>query len=310
MLKSILTTSLTIIIATLQPIMAFEMNAHVYPYENGLKIVPGTYTTTGNPLLYSYSQETDGQNFKYKYSLYNDDFTSVCESFEMSFESGYPDNKPSTYPPYYYVTDLRDPKPHDILVYFTQTLFNSDENYEFIIPIYGNTTAEMYGNICYPKIGFKIVSSNGDILASVYFPDGWQIVYFTLDPVVIVSQTTIAIQISVYSESEPSEKQLLLYTIDRSELGGTIQPKLTNSFTGVSPTLVTNNEPINIELGDIDTNCRIDIFNANGAIVYSTTVTSGTSHITVPTYTLPRGVNIVHISDGNSINKSTKVVVR
>lgn len=215
-------------------------------------------------------------------------------------------------------TNLTDSNPIEKLLYFTQTLFNSDEHYEYIVPMHESQPIEiLYEGTIYPIYGFKIVSTNGNVLATVEYPDDLRQsanFSFTTVPDIYVSENNIVIVMSTIKKSDITSSApnptYLAYTIDRSELGGTIQPKLTNSFTGVSPTLVTNNEPINIELGDIDTNCRIDIFNANGAIVYSTTVTSGTSHITVPTYTLPRGVNIVHISDGNSINKSTKVVVR
>lgn len=213
-------------------------------------------------------------------------------------------------------TNLTDSNPHTKSLHFTQTLFNSDEHYEYIVPMHESQPIEIsYEDPIYPIYGFKIVSTNGNILASVEYPDDLrQSANFSTVPDIYVSENNIVIVMSTIKKSDISSytpmRTYLAYTIDRSELGSTIQPKLTNRISGVSPTLITNNEPINIELGDIDTNCRIDIFNTNGAIVYSTTVTSGTSHITVPTYTLPRGVNIVHISDGNSINKSTKVVVR
>ena len=214
-------------------------------------------------------------------------------------------------------TNLTDSNPHTKILHFTQTLFNSDEHYEYIVPMHESQPIEIpYEGPIYPIYGFKIVSTNGNVLASVEYPDDLrQSANFSTVPDIYVSENNIVIVMSTIKKSDISSsytpmRTYLAYTIDRSELGSTIQPKLTNRISGVSPTLITNNEPINIELGDIDTNCRIDIFNTNGAIVYSTTVTSGTSHITVPTYTLPRGVNIVHISDGNSINKSTKVVVR
>lgn len=213
-------------------------------------------------------------------------------------------------------TNLTDSNPHTKSLHFTQTLFNSDEHYEYIVPMHESQPIEIpYEDPIYPIYGFKIVSTNGNVLASVEYPDDLrQSANFSTVPDIYVSENNIVIVMSTIKKSDISSytpiPTYLAYNIDRSELGSTIQPKLTNRISGVSPTLITNNEPINIELGDIDTNCRIDIFNTNGAIVYSTTVTSGTSHITVPTYTLPRGVNIVHISDGNSINKSTKVVVR
>lgn len=215
-------------------------------------------------------------------------------------------------------TNLTDSNPHTKSLHFTQTLFNSDEHYEYIVPMHESQPIEIpYEDPIYPIYGFKIVSTNGNVLASVEYPDDLRQsanFSYTTVPDIYVSENNIVIVMSTIKKSDISSytpmPTYLAYNIDRSELGSTIQPKLTNRISGVSPTLITNNEPINIELGDIDTNCRIDIFNTNGAIVYSTTVTSGTSHITVPTYTLPRGVNIVHISDGNSINKSTKVVVR
>lgn len=215
-------------------------------------------------------------------------------------------------------TNLTDSNPHTKSLHFTQTLFNSDEHYEYIVPMHESQPIEIpYEDPIYPIYGFKIVSTNGNVLASVEYPDDLRQsanFSYTTVPDIYVSENNIVIVMSTIKKSDISSytpmPTYLAYNIDRSELGSTIQPKLTNRISGVSPTLITNNEPINIELGDIDTNCRIDIFNTNGAIVYSTTVTSGTSHITLPTYTLPRGVNIVHISDGNSINKSTKVVVR
>lgn len=73
-----------------------------------------------------------------------------------------PKNIDSTPNIYYYIYDLTDGKNcSETTVHFTQTLFNSDNDYEFLVPIYGSETIEYMMTTIYKTIGYKIVNTKG-----------------------------------------------------------------------------------------------------------------------------------------------------
>lgn len=103
-----------------------------------------------------------------------------------------------------YFMDLNQPYESDFGFYFSQRLFNSDDKYEYIVPI---TDADDY------TIGFKVVSE-GTVLQSINFPEGIRSSY-RLYPNIIKIGTKLYLEIEdVYDSNRDYYK--LLYKIDRA----------------------------------------------------------------------------------------------
>lgn len=166
----------------------------------------------------------------------------------------------------------------------------------------------------YKAIGYKIVNTKGDTIYTFLFPEkqynegiyGDTRVYVFSDKIVLVFNTKEDNSTQAYDYTYHT----LAYAIDRNGTGANKNVKLASDRIVVAPTLLTNREPVNVELGYQEHPCSITVFSATGAMVYNTMAPAGTDLITIPANTLPHGMNIVHITDGKSINQSTKLIIR
>lgn len=270
--------------------------------------VPGVYMASGETQVYLKSENS--ATGLYTLTLLNHDFTNkdvIQFQAPMNF---------STSPNIYYdIYDMTEGRCWgEASVEFTQTLFNSDNDYEFLVPIYSSEAIDDYGRIVYKTIGYKIVNTKGETLYTFLFPEkqydngglGSPNVYVFSDKIVLEFHT---------NEDDPTQEynytyHTLAYAIDRNGYGANKNVTLTSDRIVVSPTLLTNREPVNVQLANTQNPCSITVFSAAGAMVYNTTAPAGTDLITIPANTLPHGMNIVHITDGKSINQSTKLIIR
>lgn len=270
--------------------------------------VPGVYMASGETQVYIKDENTD--TGLYTLTLLNHDFTNkdvIQFQAPMNFVSS-----PSIHSYIYDMTEGR--QWGEASVEFTQTLFNSDNDYEFIVPIYGSETFEYtIGWTLYKTIGYKVVNTKGETLYTFLFPEkqynegmGTAKVHVFSDKIVLEFATREDNSTQAYDYTYHT----LAYAIDRNSYGANKNVTLTSDRIVVSPTLLTNREPVNVQLENTQNPCSITVFSGAGAMVYNTTAPAGTDLITIPANTLPHGMNIVHITDGKSINQSTKLIIR
>ena len=270
-------------------------------------VLPGAYMANGETVFYYGGENTD--TGLWTFDILNNDAT-IREKIQFQAPMNL-NNSPNIY---YDINDLTDGKNcSETSVHFTQTLFNSDNDYEFLVPIYGSETIESMMNTMYKTIGYKIVNTKGSELYTFLFPEkqytditGAENVYVFSDKIVFIFNA---------KEDDPTQVyggiyHTLAYVIDRNGIGANKNVKLASDRIVVAPTLLTNREPVNVELGYQEHPCSITVFSAAGAMVYNTMAPAGTDLITIPANTLPHGMNIVHITDGKSINQSTKLIIR
>lgn len=256
-----------------------------------------------------YLKEENTDTGLYTYTFLNNDFTNKDV---IQFQA--PMNNSQSPYIWYNIYDLTDGKNcRETTVHFTQTLFNSDKDYEFLVPIYGSETIEFMMTSIYKTIGYKIVNTKGVELYTFLFPEkqytgitGGDHVYVFSDKIVFVFNTKEDNSTQAYDYTYHT----LAYAIDRNGTGANKNVKLASDRIVVAPTLLTNREPVNVELGHQEHPCSITVFSATGAMVYNTMAPAGTDLITIPANTLPHGMNIVHITDGKSINQSSKLIIR
>lgn len=271
-----------------------------------LNNVPGIYMASGETQVYLKDENTD--TGLYTLTLLNHDFTNkdvIQFQAPMNF---------STSPNIFYnIYDMTEGRCWgEATVEFTQTLFNSDNDYEFLVPIYGSETINFITDNIYKTIGYKIVNTKGETIYTFLFPEkqyndhGSTSVYVFSDKIVLEFDTKEDNSTQAYDYTYHT----LAYAIDRNSYGANKNVTLTSDRIVVSPTLLTNREPVNVQLANTQNPCSITVFSAAGAMVYNTTAPAGINLITIPANTLPHGMNIVHITDGKSINQSTKLIIR
>lgn len=152
--------------------------------------VPGIYMADGETQIYLKEENTD--TGLYTYTFLNNDFTNKDV---IQFQA--PMNNSQLPYIWYNIYDLTDGKNcSETTVHFTQTLFNSDKDYEFLVPIYGSETIEFMMTSIYKTIGYKIVNTKGVELYTFLFPEkqytgitGAENVYVFSDKIVFVFNT-------------------------------------------------------------------------------------------------------------------------
>ena len=270
--------------------------------------VPGIYMASGETQVYLKDENTD--TGLYTLTLLNHDFT---DKDVIQFQA--PMNFSTSPNIFYYIYDMTEGKCWgEASVEFTQTLFNSDNDYEFVVPTYSSETTEYAMSTLYKTIGYKVVNTKGETLYTFLFPEkqyndgmmGSVRFYVFPDKIVLICTTREDDSTQEYNYTYHT----LAYAIDRNGYSANKNVTLTSDRIVVSPTLLTNREPVNVQLANTQNPCSITVFSAAGAMVYNTTAPAGTDLITIPANTLPHGMNIVHITDGKSINQSTKLIIR
>lgn len=202
---------------------------------------------------------------------------------------------------------------NDWNVYVTQTLFNTDSNYEYISPIrilMENNEEEEHWKSEHQYViatGFNIISEDGTILNSIKFPDGYQSRYDTPDIYCFSLDGKNYLETVVMDENH--NYYYLLYAIDSSNnsvksVGAPIKVK-------VHPTAPQRGESVNVDLSEeLTQGAIINVTSASGNVVMTQKVAAGTNRATIDTSSLQRGMYIVTVNNGKATRENTKIIIR
>lgn len=196
----------------------------------------------------------------------------------------------------------------------TQTLFNTDAAYEWIIPVY-TTVSVRYGND-YEQVsgkvvrrsGFRVVSETGDEIATVRYPSGY---YGPADAsgYELLMMGDRYYLMAPVTNADGSEEYEIAYEVTRNESG--------LAMTGVPmrvkvyPTAPRQGTPVEVELGETSgERCSVSVVSMTGRTVMTTSVQGGTTHTAIDTSAMPQGVYIVTVTDARGTRDATKIVVR
>lgn len=199
-------------------------------------------------------------------------------------------------------------------VELSQTLFNTDAQFEWVIPVYSAYDCS-YENE-YEKVegkklgvsGYKVVSENGSTIASFDLPAGYSQRYEDLYLYEIGSKNYIIVCCST-DPQDYSNEEYVVYEIDAasSSVRQIAEPRKVR----VSPTAPRRGTSVNVEFGTpAGDDCKVVVTSVNGRTVLSRNIAPGTTATAVDTDRFEAGMYIVTVTDGRSSREATKIIIR
>lgn len=266
--------------------------------------------------IYKLSKETSGLNeLYYSYNLtYTDNWTETKTD--------------NTFPTSSWVTPLSlrfvsknfshgsADKGGDNII--SQNLFNADDAYEYIMPIYTTglqttfeqkdyATGEVYQiteNYGPRVTGYNIKSENGNTLATISFDEDW----YGANRTVYELGTKRYLVVSLYMWN-PSERKSIIYSIDGQNSTGIRQIGVVKNSLRVSPTIADRSQMITVEIDNSDNKPHeVRIVNAAGQTLKSIPVPAGQNSVQVSAAELTQGMNIVNVNGTQGGN--CKIIVK
>ncbi|MBQ9312685.1 MAG: hypothetical protein IJ213_06520 [Bacteroidales bacterium] len=200
----------------------------------------------------------------------------------------------------------------------TQTLFNDDETFEFIMPglpvTLRDTTFE--GNTAFSCSyvrfsGYDIKNATGDIIATLTCDAN----YCVLEREDIALYKMNGNYYIVFTEKvmdnvvEEFEYKTVVYKIERDNNTQSISRVDVDMPLFIRPTLADRSEQIIIDFGENTDAKEVSIVSANGQILKRILVRQGEKQITIPANELNRGTNIISARSQNK-KGAKKVIVK
>ena len=209
----------------------------------------------------------------------------------------------------------------------TQTLFNSDDKYEYLyFPHelseeydYVDPTPDYYesGTYTEEKIfyqyslykSFNVMSEDGAILQTVTFPNGFQMADYLDAQVIQLSE-----EFYILCQGEMNDyTTLLIYKINRSSVGASVEQVCAPIKVGAFPSVANRNQMITIQLsgdnaGNNQTN--LQVVDMQGKVMNQQTIPAGQTSTTIPAHRLSNGMNLIKITQGSKTIGTEKVIVK
>lgn len=211
----------------------------------------------------------------------------------------------------------------------TQTLFNSDNKYEYLyFPHelteeytydYNEPTTDHYesGTYTEDKIfyqyplykSFNIMSEDGTILQTVTFPNGFEMIEYVTAQII-----QLAGEFYILCQGEMNDNAtLLIYKINRSSVGASVEQVCAPIKVGAFPSIANRNQMITIQLsGDNAGNSRtnLQVVDMQGKVLNQQTIPAGQTSTTIPAHRLSNGMNLIKITQGSKTIGTEKVIIK
>lgn len=265
---------------------------------------------------YFFAYSSDGKLFSQNKSyIIIRSYTGEWE--ETKEEYGYYDD----YPENIHIMNYNESPDYEEGITLTQTLFNNDDAYEYIMPVLtieANNTQEEdrdgdgetdYIRTYYaPRANaFKVVSDNGNTLQTVNMPTG-----LSFGAIYLLNINDEQYLLCHASKKEDyRDSYSIFYTIGNNGGSTQIQQVGEPMRTRVHPTVAGRNETITVELdGNGNGEKEIFVSNAAGQTVYKSKVAAGQKQVLINASGLSRGMNIISVRGGKGKTNSNKVIVK
>lgn len=186
----------------------------------------------------------------------------------------------------------------------TQKLFNDDDAYEYIVPIFTYKTVEYYEGACIngmyaAKIaevgdfvtGFKIMNDKGETLQT--FNSSWHNMY-----AYILGE-------NIYVTPDNGK----YYRVNKSG-SSTLAEVSMPSGVSISPRVAQSSTPVNITATESDSDRTIKVISANGSVMTTTKIPAGSTSATINTSRFRSGTYIVLVSEGDKMVENCKIIIR
>ncbi len=201
----------------------------------------------------------------------------------------------------------------DSKIYISQILFNKDEVYEYVRPIYEEkVTSEEYDRDGDGEVdqiytyfdplyaGFEIVNESGEVLQSIRFDSSK---FYVLHQLIKINDKHYWV---AYDDSDTDEREHEWYVFTPGFETGLKKVQLPAGLS-VMPSLAKRHQSITIETDDVSKNREVNIVDASGKSVWRQILPAGQKSIRVNATKLSKGLNVVNV-DGEK-EKSVKVIV-
>lgn len=199
----------------------------------------------------------------------------------------------------------------DFSVKLTQTLFNNDDKWEYVVPVFETQTSygggmdilgeengkELVAGYYYEEdvqTGCKVVSEDGQTLFTL---TGELYIYLMLNGKRCVVMDNYDNFLST------------LYEIN-SESTGLTKVAEQRGAMRVRPSVIGRNSTLTIQLGETDRDGELSITNANGQLIRQTKVEKGTDQVELNSGNLPQGLYQVTLRQQGQTKGSHKFIVR
>lgn len=195
----------------------------------------------------------------------------------------------------------------------TQTLFNDDDAYEYIVPVYEQEIRELkeenrivkhYQSLAIK--GFSVKTESGSTLQTIEFENGLRAshLYYNVISLLLVGDERYLS--CLVKDPESGMPYTILYRIAKNSSG--IRQMGAPHKTRVYPTVVKAGEYVTVDAGDSE--AAFAAHSSNGQILYSGSIAEGEGATRIPVSAMARGVNIVTVSTPGNAAESTKVIVK
>ncbi len=230
---------------------------------------------------------------------------------------GDPQTETSTYYPEVVELYPRSEKSKDIDdIVVSQTLFNSDAAYEWIMPIF-ETVEVSYSNE-YEQVsgtevkctGISVVSENGATLASVKFPAGYY--SDSLNPDIDLYDIDDTTFLVVYLRKDDNSAEDNCYVVyELTDGGSSLKMVGTPMSVGVRPRAPRIGENVTVSLGEpAGKDCFVEVVSSTGRTVLRRKMTAGDTSTSINTADFNKGIYIVTVNGQGNAREAAKIIVR
>lgn len=199
----------------------------------------------------------------------------------------------------------------------TQTFFNNDSKFEFIVPKYELKDFQ-YETETYRRGGqdlcitaFDIKSQDGATLMTLTIPDEYLTgISNNVDAIIIEDKKYLIVDFHTEGSTEYGEGAKLVYDIDGTS-GVKAPAMVMKGSLNVHPTLPRRGETVTVDLGAAaQPGCRIAITATNGRNALNLQAKAGETSVNIPTSSLSSGMYIVTVNNGTSSTEAAKIIIR
>ena len=203
---------------------------------------------------------------------------------------------PTDYPESIWVYDYNN-NSDDFEITLTQTLFNDDEKFEYILLQEDNENRSYYKSL-------QVISEDGTILQTLEFPNK---VYGGIVKLVIIGK----IRYLAFGEYEGEDDFycLNMYKINKSADPSKVSIATAPMRVSVSPRMASRNQDINV-VAEGNGVREVIVTNAAGQVVYSTKVAAGETNVKISSRRLSSGLNVVSVKGADGKEENCKVIVK
>lgn len=229
----------------------------------------------------------DGDDDTYAYTIFDAKFNQIAKITTPQY--GY-----DVYPTEIDICSEYSPVDAGELI-ITQTLFNNDELYEWVIPVYGENGCK----------GFKVMSQSGAVVANVAYPAEYCYVnYLELELYLLGEDTYLLAEV----QDEDGEYYVIPYAVSAGE--ASVSQVAAPHRVSVRPATPRRGTSVIVSIPEEFNGATVNVVSASGAVVMTKTIAAGQTSTDINTGTLPAGVYVVSVTDGEAAHEAAKIVVR